>query len=118
MIKKKLCKLITTGLIITMFIGSVGTTVSAAEADTASTDIIMLTEDGESSREESPAINTAQESLVPATDLETGPSADDSSGNAVNTDPSANEEVKGELLEEQGESTAPEDTELQTEMRW
>ena len=116
MIKKKLCKLITTGLIITMFIGSVGTTVSAAEADTASTDIIMLTEDGESSREESPAINTAQESLVPATDLETGPSADDSSGNAVNTDPSANEEVKGELLEEQGESTAPEDTELQTEI--
>ena len=42
MIKKKLCKLITTGLIITMFIGSVGTTVSAAEADTASTDIIMF----------------------------------------------------------------------------
>ena len=47
MIKKKLCKLITTGLIVTMLIGSVGTTVSAAEADAASTDLIMLEEDEE-----------------------------------------------------------------------
>ena len=61
MIKKKLCKLITTGLIVTMFMGSVGTTVSAAEADTASTEIIMLTEDEESGREDSRALEVMQE---------------------------------------------------------
>ena len=60
MIKKKLCKLITTGLIVTMLIGSVGTTVSAAEADAASTDLIMLEEDEENG-EDKPRLQEAGE---------------------------------------------------------
>ena len=99
MIKKKLCKLITTGLIVTMFMGSVGTTVSAAEADTASTEIIMLTEDEESGREDSRALEVMQEREqdLPAasSEAETVLTGEGGEENAVNTDPADGRRDRG-----------------------
>ena len=119
MIKKKLCKLITTGLIVTMFMGSVGTTVSAAEADTASTEIIMLTEDEESGREDSRALEVMQEREQdpPAASSEAETALTDEGGeeNAVNTDPAAGEEADGKQAEALTEETAPEGPDPQTE---
>ena len=119
MIKKKLCKLITTGLIVTMFMGSVGTTVSAAEADTASTEIIMLSEDEESSREDSPAPDTAQESEQEQPAAVSGAEAvqavDDSSEGAVNIGTDAAPEKDEELSEEVTDVTAQDNTDLQPE---
>lgn len=119
MIKKKLCKLITTGLIVTMFMGSVGTTVSAAEADTASTEIIMLTEDEESGREDSRAREVMQEREQdpPAASSEAETALTDEGGeeNSVNTDPAAGEETDGKQPEALTEETAPEGPDPQTE---
>ena len=121
MIKKKLYKLITTGLIATMLMGSVGTTVSAAEADTASTEIIMLSEDEESGREDSRALEVLQETEqdppAAASDAEAALTDDDSEENTVNTDPAAGEETDGEqpdLLTE-GAEPQTEAAELQKE---
>lgn len=121
MIKKKLCKLITTGLIVTMVMGSVGTTVSAAEADTASTEIIMLSEDEESGREDSRALEvlqeTGQDPPAAASEAEAALTDDDSEENTVNTDPAAGEETDGEqpdLLTE-GAEPQTEAAELQKE---
>ena len=119
MIKKKLYKLITTGLIATMVMGSVGTTVSAAEADTASTEIIMLSEDEESSRENSPAPDTAvepeNEKPAASSDNETEQNVDDKGENTDTADPAASQETDGEQPEALTENAASEGTDPQTE---
>ena len=70
MMKEKLYRLITTGLIVTLCMGSVGTTVSAAEADTASTDIIMLSEDSGNDSEDAEKpeeeLDSAKETTIEA----------------------------------------------------
>lgn len=116
MMKEKLYRLITTGLIVTLCMGSVGTTVSAAEADTASTDIIMLSEDSGNDSEDAEKpeeeLDSAKETTIESTEASSDLTAADSE-HTDNAAPSAEADPVPDEVPEETEAASQEEAETQ-----
>ena len=96
--------------------GSVGTTVSAAEADTASTDIIMLSEDSGNDSEDAEKpeeeLDSAKETTIESTEASSDLTAADSE-HTDNAAPSAEADPVPDEVPEETEAASQEEAETQ-----